>query len=40
MIDAYVKKELARCREVVSTIPVVEKDSVDLDAYFRKAIGL
>ncbi len=40
VIDAYVEKELARCQEVVSTIPVVEKDSTDLDAYFRKTIGL
>ncbi len=40
VIDTYVEKELARCREVVATIPVMEKDSGDLDAYFRKSIGL
>ena len=40
VIDTYVEKELARCREVVSTIPVEKKDSADLDAYFHNAIGL
>lgn len=40
VIDVYVEKELARCREIVATINVEEKDSSDLDRYFKKAIGL
>jgi len=40
VIDAYVERELARCREICKTIEVLEKDSGDLDAYFRKVIGL
>ena len=40
VIDGYVEKELARCRELVATIAVVEKDSGNLDRYFREIIGL
>jgi len=40
VIDAYVERELARCRAAAKEIAVIEKDSADLDAYFRGVIGL